>query len=83
LNPELLEKKGATNRDNAVWQCVKQSQEQSKRKKDDEKLSFKKENFKVQKTECKQKRLETLCPPKLIIACEKLKQDRKKSNSPM
>jgi len=74
----------AISHNNAVWQCVEQSQQQSKRKKDEMMPSFKKENFKLQKTECSQKWLETLKgikdnpPPKLITAYEKLKDERKK-----
>jgi len=39
----------AISHNNAVWQCIEQSQQQSKRKMDDMKPSFKKENFKLQK----------------------------------
>jgi hypothetical protein len=71
---------------NAVWKCIEQSQQQSKRKSDDEKPSFK-ESFKVQKTERNQKRLDTVKriedkpPPKLITAYKMLKEDMKKLSS--
>ena len=77
----------AITHNNAVRKCLEQSQNQSKRKLDDTKPSYKKENIKVQKTERNQMRLETLKgiednpPPKLITAYEKLKEEVKKSDS--
>jgi hypothetical protein len=76
----------AMSHNNAVRKCIEQSQQQSKRKSDDEKPSFK-ESFKVQKTERNQKRLDTVKriednpPPKLITAYKKLKEDIKKLSS--
>ena len=76
----------AMSHNNAVRKCIEQSQQQSKRKSDDEKPSFK-ESFKVQKTERNQKRLDTIKriednpPPKLITAYKKLKEDIKKLSS--
>jgi hypothetical protein len=73
----------AMSHNNAVRKCIEQSQQQSKRKSDDEKPSFK-ESFKVQETERNQKWLDTIKriednpPPKLITAYKKLKEDIKK-----